>query len=169
VGEVVNGTTAPIYKIRITANFFNANQQVVATQETLAYLAQTSPDQRNPFKIQLDNAPTDITRYELSLSYDDTSVVTYQDLTIISQEMRKNDGQAVAGELRNDFSENLGSVVVVVALYDASGTVVDVYQGVPRATQLAPNDTSPYEVPVVGDQPFASFMVQSQGKRAIFF
>ncbi len=165
----MNGTTAPIYKVRITANFFNANEQVVATQESFGYLAQTSPDQRNPFKIQLDNAPTDITRYELSLTYDDVSVVTYQDLTIISQEMRKNEGTAIAGELRNDFTENLGSVVVVVALYDASGNVVDVYQGVPRASQLAPNDTSPYELPVVTDQPFTSFMVQAQGKRAIFF
>lgn len=169
VGEIVNGSVGPIYRTRITATFFNNSDQVVATQEGSAYLAQTSPDQRNPFKLQVDNAPDDITRYELSLRWDDVSVVSYQDLTITSQELRQNEGPVIAGELRNDFTENLGSVVVVVTLYDAAGNVVDAYQSTPRATQLAPNEVSPYEVPVAADPPFTTFAVQSQGKRAIFF
>lgn len=169
VGEVVNGTAATVFGIRITGTFFNSNGQVVATQETVAYLAQTAPDQRNPFKIQLDGAPGDISRYELALAWEDVSVVTYQDLTVLSQEVRQNNGVEIAGDVRNDFAENLGSVVVVVALYDAAGTVVDVYQGTPNATQLAPNETSAYIIPVAGEVTFDSFSVQTQGKRAIFF
>jgi hypothetical protein len=169
VGEIVNGTAGPVYRVRITATFFNNNDQVVATQEGSAYLAQTSPDQRNPFKLQVDNAPDDITRYELSLRWDDVSVVSYQDLTVMSQELRQSEGPVIAGELRNDFEENLGSVVVVITLYDAAGNVVDAYQSTPNATQLAPNEVSPYSVPVSSDPPFTTFTVQAQGKRAIFF
>lgn len=169
VGEVVNGTAGAVYRVRVTATFFNSNDQILATEEGLAYLAQTSPDQRNPFKLHLENAPSDITRYELSLSWDDVSVISYQDFTVISQELRQSDGPLIAGELRNDFNENLGSAVVVISLYDAGGNVVDVYQSTPRATQLAPSEVSPYEVPVSAEPPFTTFLVQAQGKRAIFF
>jgi hypothetical protein len=75
----------------------------------------------------------------------------------------------VTGELQNDFDENLGSIVVVVALYDERGEVVDAYQSVPHATQLAPGETTSFAVPILTDEPFAGFSVQSQGRRAIFF
>jgi hypothetical protein len=169
VGEVVNNLGAAVFKVRITGAFFNSNGQVVATQEVAAYLVQTEADQRNPFKIQVENLASDIARYELSVAWDEVSVVGFQDIGVLSQEVRENNGKEVVGEVRNDFSENLGSVVVVVALYDAAGEVVDVYQGTPRATQMAPNEVSPYAIPIAPDQPFTSLSVQSQGKRAIFF
>jgi hypothetical protein len=169
VGEVVNNTPGPVFRVRLTGTFYNASDQVIATQETYAYLAQTGPDQRNPFKFQVDNPANDISRYDLTVAWEDISVVTYQDLIILSQEVRQTNGPEVAGQVQNDFDENLGSIVVVVALYDGTGEVVDVYQGTPQATQLAPGDVSPYAVQLAPDQTFASFSVQAQGKRAIFF
>jgi hypothetical protein len=169
VGEVVNALSGPIFRVTVVGTFFNANGQLVATQEGYGFLAQTSPDQRNPFRIQVPNPGHDISRYELAVSYEEISIVTYQDIAVLSQEVRENAGQEIAGEVQNDFDENLGSVVVAVALYDESGAVVDVYQGTPNATQLAPGEVSAYVVPVSPDQPFAGFGVQAQGKRAIFF
>jgi hypothetical protein len=168
VGEVVNAIGAPVFKIRVTGTFYNNNNQVVATQETIAYLAQTEPDQRNPFKIQVDNPPGDISHYDLSVKWADVSVVSYQDLTVLSQDTRKDNGLEVFGEVRNDFSENLGSIVVVVSFYDAAGEVVDVYQGIPQSAQMAPNETSPYSIQIDGDLSFNSLKVQAQGKRAVF-
>jgi hypothetical protein len=169
VGEVVNATNAPIFRLTIAATFFNDSGQMVATQEGYGYLIQTEPDQRNPFRIQVSNPANDISRYDLALSWEEISVVTYQDLAILRQEV-KEDGQVeVTGELQNDFDENLGSIVVVVALYDERGEVVDAYQSVPHATQLAPGETTSFAVPITTSEPFTSFSVQAQGRRAIFF
>jgi hypothetical protein len=169
VGEVVNALGAPVFHVRVVGNFYNESGQLVATQETYGFLVQTSPDQRNPFRLTVENPANDISRYELAVSWEEISVVSYQDLTVLSQEVRENNGQEVAGEVQNDFTENLGSVVVAVALYDESGAVVDVYQGTPRATQLAPGEMTPYGVTISPDQPFVTAQVQAQGKRAIFF
>lgn len=168
-GEVVNAMSAPVFRVTIAGTFFNDSGQMVASQESYAYLVQTSPDQRNPFRIQVSNPANDITRYDLALSWEEISVVTYHDLAVLRQEV-KEDGQVeVTGELQNDFDENLGSVVVVVALYDERGEVVDVYQNVPAATQLAPGETTSFAVPITTSEPFATFSVQAQGRRAIFF
>lgn len=170
VGEVINATNAAIFHVRVVGTFYNASGQTVATQEGVAFLVQTSPDQRNPFKLQVPNPAQDIATYELSLSWEEISVVSYQDITILSQAMdESNGGASVMGELQNDFGENLGSVVVTVALYDEAGEVVDVYQGIPRASQLAPGEVTPYQIAVTPAVPVTSFQVQAQGKRAIFF
>ncbi|RIK42021.1 MAG: hypothetical protein DCC55_10045 [Chloroflexi bacterium] len=169
VGEVVNATSAPVFRVTIVGTFFNDSGQMVATQESYAYLVQTSPDQRNPFRIQVSNPANDISRYDLTLSWDEISVVTYQDLAILRQELHENERVEVTGEVQNDFDENLGSVVVVVALYDEQGEVVDVYQSVPNATQLAPGETTSFAIPITTNEPFATFSVQAQGRRAIFF
>jgi hypothetical protein len=63
VGEVVNATNAPIFRLTIAATFFNDSGQMVATQEGYGYLIQTEPDQRNPFRIQVSNPANDISRY----------------------------------------------------------------------------------------------------------
>jgi hypothetical protein len=169
VGEVVNALGAPVFHVRIVGTFYNESGQMIATQESYGFLVQTSPDQRNPFRLTVENPANDISRYELAISWEEISVVSYQDLAVLSQEVRENNGQEVAGEVQNDFSENLGSVVIAVALYDESGAVVDVYQGTPRATQLAPGETTQYGVAISPDQPFVTSQVQAQGKRAIFF
>lgn len=165
----MNSIAAPVFRVRVIGTFYNASEQVVATQEVYAFLAQTSPDQRNPFRFQVDNLAGDITRYDLTVAWEEISVVTYQDIAVLSQEVRQNNGAEVVGQVQNDFEETLGSLIVVVALYDAAGGVVDVYQGTPQATQLAPGDTTDYAIPIAPDQPFTTFSVQVQGKRAIFF
>jgi hypothetical protein len=169
VGEAVNATSAPIFRLTIAATFFNDSGQMVATQEGFGYLVQTSPDQRNPFRIQVSNPSNDISRYDLALSWEEISVVTYQDLAILRQEVTEDGRVEVTGELQNDFDENLGSVVVVVTLYDEQGEVVDVYQNVPAATQLAPGETTSFAIPITTNEPFTTFSVQAQGRRAIFF
>jgi hypothetical protein len=169
VGEAVNATNAPIFRLTIVATFFNDSGQMVATQEGYGYLVQTSPDQRNPFRIQVSNPANDISRYDLALSWDEISVVTYQDLVILHPEVKEDGRVEITGEIQNDFDENLGSIVVVVALYDEQGEVLDVYQNVPHATQLAPGETTSFAVPITTGEPFAAFSVQSQGRRAIFF
>lgn len=169
VGEVVNSSAAPVYRVRVTGKFYNSNDQVLATQEAVAFLAQTEADQRNPFRLEVANASPDIMRYELNVHWDDISVVSFQNLAVLSQEVRENNGPEVAGDVKNDFTENLGSIIVAVTLYDEAGAIVDAYQGTPRATQLAPGDTSTYAIPITTDQSYATISVQSQGKRAIFF
>lgn len=169
VGEVVNATAGAVFRVRVVGSFFNDSGQMLATQEAYAFLVQTEPEQRNPFRIRVDNLGGEITRYELAVHWEDISVVTYADLAVLSAEMRENNGVEVVGELQNDFNENLGSLVVVVTLYDDGGNVIDAYQSAPRATQLAPGEMTSFAVLVTPDQPVASFIVQAQGRRAVFF
>lgn len=168
-GEVVNATAGAVFRVRVVGSFFNDSGQMLATQEAYGFLVQTEPEQRNPFRMRVDNLGGEITRYELAVHWEDISVVTFADLAVLSAEMRENNGDEVVGELQNDFNENLGSLVVVVTLYDDAGNVIDAYQSAPRATQLAPGETTSYEVLVTPDLPVATFTVQAQGRRAIFF
>lgn len=169
VGEVVNATAGAVFRVRVVGSFFNDSGQMLATQEAYAFLVQTEPEQRNPFRIRVDNLGGEITRYELAVHWEDISVITYADLAVLSAEMRENNGVEVVGELQNDFNENLGSLVVVVTLYDDGGNVIDAHQSAPRATQLAPGEMTSFAVQVTPDQPVASFIVQAQGRRAVFF
>ncbi|MCU0491036.1 MAG: FxLYD domain-containing protein [Chloroflexaceae bacterium] len=166
VGEVVNGTSSPVYFVKITARFFNASNQLIAVEDTFAYLTKTEPNQRNPFKMILSNAPRDISRTELTLEWLSTSILEYQAVTVLNQATRDNFGVEVFGEVRNDQSFQFSNVEVVVTFYDAGGGVIDTDFGFASSTILAPGATSIYSIKTFERElNFASYVVQAQGYR----
>src|SRR5258706_1131935 len=164
VGEVYNGRSSPVYFVKIAARFYDAANALVAVADGYTFLDETAPGQRNPFKVLLTNAPSSIVRYDLSLTFQTSSFITYQPITVLSQQTRDNFGVEVFGEVRNDQTKEMQAVEVVVTFYDAAGQVVETDFGFPSATTLAPGATSPYTISTFKENlSFASYVVQGEG------
>lgn len=163
VGEVLNGTGQSVYFAKIEARFYNAADQLVATESAFTSLTETEPSQRNPFKLLLSNPPADIARYELGVTWLDDGVLDYRPITVLSHQTRDNFGVEVFGEVRNDQPGEMRSARVAVAFYDAAGEVVDTDYGFPSSTTLAPGATSVYSVKTFSDIAFVSMAVQAEG------
>jgi hypothetical protein len=163
VGEVINGARTPVFSVRVIATFYDADNRLVSAQETLAMLPQTQWRQTNPFRIVLANAPANIDHYELSLVWDEISLVEYDRLSIVSESVDQDAGEIV-GEVRNDHRLGLRALRVVATLYDAQGEIVDAFVGQTGVAQLAPDETTTFVVRTgAPDLAFDSFLVQTQG------
>jgi hypothetical protein len=168
VGEVLNGEAFPVFNVKVIGSFYDSNGNLVAAQESLVELAQIEPELSSPVKLQVADNGT-ISRYELTLVWDEISIVDYEELTIVSQEARDENGLTIGGELRNDGSVTVKEIVTVVTFYDASGAVVDVYRGTVDTATLAPNATATYTIRVANpDLEYDHFSVQAQGALQLF-
>jgi len=163
VGEVINGSSNPVYGVTVIATFYDAGGNLVGATQALTYLPQTAPTQANPFKVQLANAPSAVQSYQLALHWDDISIITADRPTIISEEVKTENGVEITGQLRNDHRSDLQNLVVVATFYDSSGAVLDVVPGQASVTTLAPGATATYSVQTRQSIPYASYLVQSQG------
>ena len=169
VGEVLNGEPFPVFNVKVIGSFYDSNGNLVAAQESLVDLAQIEPELSSPEKLQVANSGGSISRYELTLVWDEISIVDYEELTILSQEARTDGGLTVVGELRNDGSVTVKDIVTVVTFYDSAGQVVDVYRGTVSSSTLQPNETAAYTIAVPNsDLAYDHFSVQAQGALQLF-
>jgi len=169
VGEVINGEHFPVFNVKVIGSFYDASGNLVGAQESVTELVQIEPELNSPFKLQVANSSGNISRYELTLVWDDISIVDYEELTILSQEARDEGQLEVFGELRNDGSVAVRDIVVVVTFYDSSGAVVDVYRGSVAQLTLGRGETTTYTIPVPrGDLNYDHFTVQAQGALQLF-
>lgn len=169
VGEVINGEAFPVFNVKVIGSFYDTNGNLVGAQESVTDLVQIEPELSSPFRLQVDNSGGNISSYELTLTWDDVSIIDYEELTILSQETR-NEGQLVVfGELRNEGSVTVSDMVVVATFYDSSGAVVDVYRGTVATSTLAPDETASYTIPIPrGDLEYDHITVQAQGSLQLF-
>jgi len=163
VGEVVNGSPSPVYNVTVIATFYDTSGALVGAMQALAYLPATIPTQANPFKIQLANAPASVSTYQLALHYDDISIVTYDRPTIISEDVKTENGIEITGQMRNDHRSALQNLVVVTTFYDNTGAVLDVVPGQVSLASIPAGATANYSVQTRQSIPYASYLVQSQG------
>ncbi len=171
VGEIVNGQASPAFAVNVVAQFYDQDDNLLATESAFAYLSKTEVQQRNPFKIILPDLGSQVNRYELDLSAEDVSLIDRQRLTVLSQNIRPSSDteMEIFGEVRNDHRESMQRLTVVVTLYNVNGHVVDVSRGMTEAQTLASQETSPYVIEfLTPDLMFDDFSVQAEGSRAIY-
>lgn len=168
VGEVINNVGYPVFNTKVVASFYDANGALIGAQETVTLLTRIGIELSSPFKLSIPSSGN-INRYELTLVWDDISIIDNQELTILSQETRKDGQLEIFGELRNDGSVGVNNIVVVATFYDAAGAVVDVYQGTVSKADLASDETTSYSI-VVPDPaiPYDRFIVQAQGALVLY-
>lgn len=163
-GEVFNGTTSPKYFVQVVGKFYDADDQLVATDDTFTFLTKTAPGQVNPFRLIIGDAPATIARYELMLGSALNDSLNYQPITVRLQQVRDHGGVEVFGEVRNDQVRELHGIEVAVTFYDQAGNVVDADFDFPAQTTLAPGATSPYKVSTFETTLiYAKVVVQGQG------
>lgn len=170
VGEVFNGTDAPVFGVRVIATFYDGGGQLVGAQETITLLLATQPRQANPFRLVLRNAPASIERYELTLNWDEIQLQNFDRVTIVSEEQTVVEGVVeLHGELRNDHELPVANLQVVASFYDVDGTIVNVFVGEVDSTTLDPGQLTPYRIRThfvgdsVGEAAYSSYLIQNQG------
>lgn len=168
VGEVINNVGYPVFNTKVIASFYDANGALIGAQETVTLLTRIGIELSSPFKLSIPSSGN-ISRYDLTLVWDDISIIDNQELTILSQETRADGQLEIFGELRNDGSVGVNNIVVVATFYDAAGAVVDVYQGTVSKAELASDETTSYSI-VVPDPAmiYDRFTVQAQGALVLY-
>lgn len=163
-GEVENTTTKPAYLVKVVGKFYDAAGNFVATDYTYTGLTKTEVGGHNPFNLYLGNAPAGITRVDLTLSSDSTSLLAYVPVTVLSQQTRDNFGLELFGEVRNDQSRQVRFAVVAVTFYDAGGKVYYTNNSYADVTTLNPGATSTYKISTFQDDLAGlNYTVQAQG------
>jgi len=163
VGEVVNPGAPPICYATIALRFYNAADQLVATDSGSTYLTATISGQPNPFKTVLSNAPADIDYYRTSLSWS-SCFSQYRTITVLSQQVRKNPDPEVFGEIRNDNTVTVSSIDIGVTYYDTSGKVVYTDWDFPTPSTLAPSASGIYSArSFLSNLTYATIAVRAQG------
>jgi len=163
VGEVINGSPNTVFGVTVIATFYDNSGGLVGATQALAYLPATFPTQANPFRVALPNAPATVHSYQLNLRWDDISVANYDRPTIISENVSKDNGLTISGQLRNDHRSELRNIVVVATFYDSSGAVIDVAPGQSTVTTLPAAAITDYTIQARQAIPYTSYLVQSQG------
>jgi hypothetical protein len=163
VGEAINGSQFPVYGVTVIATFHDASGNLVGATEAATFLPQTVPTQKNPFKLQLFNAPANVDNYQLALRWNEISVVSYGRATIITETVSLENGVEITGEIRNDQRSDLQNLVVVATFYDESGDVINVIPGRTSVATLPPNGTTTYSVQARQLRSYTSYLVQVEG------
>jgi hypothetical protein len=163
-GELYNGHSLPVYRVKITAKFYDVDNKLLASADRAPYLVRISPDQLDPFAVILSDAPMGIVWYELLLTTSDVGIFDYRDLNVISSYVHDNNGPEIRGEIRNDHREPITDNRVAVTFYDSTGTVV--YTGSIHASKstLIPGATATYTIST--NEPnliYTRYSVQAQG------
>jgi len=167
VGEVLNGDSYPVFNVKVIGSFYDSNNNLVAAEESLTVFHQIEPELSSPFKIQVTNNGGNIDHYELTLTWDDVSIIDYEELTIERAEADEDAGKIV-GELRNEGSVSVQDIAVVVTLYNDENNVVNVLSGMVDKAVLGTNEVASYEISVPPDVEFTRFEVQAQGALKLF-
>jgi len=166
VGEVVNPGAPPICYATIALRFYNAADQLVATDSGSTYLDATISGQPNPFKAVLYNAPADIDYYRTALSWS-SCFSQYHTITVLSQQVRKNPDPEVFGEIRNDNAVTVRSIDVGITYYDTTGTVVYTDWDFPTPSTLAPSASGIYSArSYLRNLTYTTIAVRAQGYKS---
>ena len=146
----------------MTARFYDDTGNLAALESGYGLLTRIAPGERVPFRILLSNAPT-ITRYDLTVQFDSSTLLDYRSIAIVSHQVRDNFGPEVFGDVRNEQTVAVNNIKVAVTFYDAAGAVVfvdDQYQSL----DLNPSATGPYKVSTLrSGLVYTSYLVQAEG------
>jgi len=163
-GEIENGTNKPVYSVKVIGKFYDDSGVFLATEYTYALLTRTSPGQRVPFRLYLNNAPVGITHVDLTLSASASSFLVYYDVAVLSQQARDNSGVEVFGEVQNVAPKTLQNAKIAVTFYDGAGNVFNTDWGYATISPLPSGATSTYQVATFSSQLNGlPFSVQAQG------
>jgi hypothetical protein len=153
VGEVRNNSAGNIRFASVTADLYDANGQLVDTDQGYAQRDIIPPGQVSCFLVLFfDNVPA-WTSYQLSAEAD-TTTVEPSALTITSSSVGPDvNNFELIGQVRNDGATEEEFVKIVGTLYDSNGTVADCDFTFANTQTLAPGATSTWKLTFFGTDP----------------
>jgi hypothetical protein len=166
VGEVLNTGGVPAFGVKVIGNFYDGEGKLVGATQSLTSFSMTEPEVANPFKLRVENLASAVARYELTLTWEDISLIEFYPLTVLEAEVGQG---AVTGQIRNDNFGDLTSLVVAVTFYNAAGGVVDTADLFLGGETLTPGAALPFAIPLAdGYEGYDHFRIEAQGNLKLF-
>jgi len=166
VGEVLNTSGVPVFGAKVIANFYDSGGKQVAAGQALTSLPMTEPEVGNPFRLKVENLAAAVERYELTVTWEDVSLIEFRYLTVVEGAVGQGE---VTGQIRNEQESALTSIVVAVTFYDAAGGVVETADIFLGGQTLASGASLPFTIPIPdGDGDYDHFWIEAQGNLNLF-
>ncbi len=157
VGEVVNGRSAAIGLVEITADFYSASGALLATDFTFADVRSLAAGGSSPFDLLLLNPPAGVVSFEIRvsdyLSPPATPPATNLDATITNTFTSSTGSLHLVGAVRNNSSVTYEFVEILVALYRADGAVVRTDFTFATPDTLGPGESGTFDILVLSPVP----------------
>lgn len=148
-GEVRNDSQTPVNYVQVTATFYDSANTVVATGFSFTNIGTLRPGEKSPFQIALtDNSQiSKVATYKLSVSAgSSTAKPAYLKLNVGDHFIDSIGYYHLVGEVTNQGTTAANYVQVAAAFYDGSGKIVNTSFSFTRDTNIAPGQTSPFEL-----------------------
>lgn len=167
VGEVENNTGQARQFVKITANFFNASQQLIDTDFTFTSLDELRPGEKTCFHLLLEQPPG-WASYQFEGVTSSMYAGAFPALTVLgdSGSLGSFNSYRIIGQVRNDGAGQVKFVQPVATLYNAGGTVIGCDFTFVSSTDLDPGQTSSFDLSISGRQSYtdvASYRLQVDG------
>jgi hypothetical protein len=158
LGEVDNNSGGNIEFVKITANLFNGSHQLVDTGFTYSDPLVMPNGQKTCFDVLINNPPAYSSIEFEAPTYDPTSSQPSPGLIIVSPSSSV-DGSGyyhIIGQVTNSGAAASKYVQLVGTLYDGGGVVVDCDFTYVNSTDLAPGQTSSFDITYIYRPPYAN-------------
>ncbi len=165
VGEVRNDTASNVQYAKVVASYYDASNNLIATDSGYSAIDILTPGQRSPFDILLLDPPAGIDHYSLQVTWDTTNRQPLHTFTLSSISDRPasiDDWRYITGQVRNDTGKTVQYVEIIATLYNNDGVVVQTDFTFAELDELAPGQTSPFELLVSGWHGAARYELQVQ-------
>lgn len=167
VGEVMNNTGDHLFFVKISANLFSGNGQLLDTDYAYTYLFSLPAWQKTCFDIIFIDPPSNWLYYEFEVSYW-TGGNPLPNLTVLNDSGSydpQNGYYRIIGQVRNDHGARVEYVKPVGTLYNSSSKVVGCSYTYVNSTHLDPGQISVFEIDYYGRdyRDVASYRLQVDG------
>ena len=167
VGEVHNYTGSYLRFVRISANFWNAANELVATDYTYTWLDNLPPGEKTCFELSVEE-PVGWTHYDFEAPTYNTSGRALPNLAVVGASGSVDstfDWYEIIGQIRNDHGSEVRFVSPVGTVYNAQGQATGCDFTYVNSTDLQPGQLSSFELTFSGRNynDVASWRVQVDG------
>jgi hypothetical protein len=149
VGEVRNNTAGNVRYVRLTATYYDGVGAVLGTTSAYTQHDTLIPGQVSPFKISRAS-PAGFASYTLAVEYSTTTGSPVPPLPVLSHRtwIATPGALWVAGELQNSTASNVKSIKIIITLYNAAGTVINVDYAYSTIDILLPGQKAPFRTSI---------------------
>lgn len=153
VGEVMNNTSSHLTFVKISANLFSSEGELLDTDYTYAYLDDLPAGHKTCFDVLFLNPPSGWSYYEFEAPTYWTDGNPLPNLTILNDSGSydpTDSGYKIIGQVRNDHGSRVEYVNSVGTLYNSSGTVLGCGYTYVNSTHLNPGQVSAFKIDYYG-------------------
>jgi hypothetical protein len=147
VGEVLNNTANRKAAVTVTATYYDSLNRVIGTSSTSTHLDIMKPLSRSPFKFD-EALRAGYHHYKVRVTSATTTTASPVGVSAFNRDWY-TDGAGVfhfTGTIENDHTFTIASPKIAVTLYNKLGKVFNAEAGFTKASTLAPDQRSTFDV-----------------------